>query len=774
VSLQLSRTKSSINNFFTSCFYTEEKLDDTFQLRRARLSEVSFDNDEQNGTSSDSHAMQILANIITGSKSKVNQSDNNPSNHEVSERNLHLGVVFSSPRRHKKTKQSSGADILQMSPESRTGSRDVINELENILYEGAARLCNSPPETDFVVYSRNTTRSMHTQNNESLTKVEDFINSLGSEDNDPPIFDGSVAVQTPAMNDHALQTNLSGGCGTILHLACVLDSPFALAVLLLMGADASSCHTAFQRLIIHEAACADSPECLSLLLDLGAQISSQLTSEGSVFGTDENQGKTCKSIETPDDHDQESFQRLMKCDENWVFRGKRSLSYAFTLEKMFDLALTVQSDLISEIDAARALLMEIPLSNSNRLALASSCFVSTKDRNDQRSKYNVGTQYSNADGHGNTPLHWAAFKDATSCVSLLLSQKADPNARAQTSGWTPLHDAAYSDSADSIALLVKAGADVNAKANSGATPLCFAAQEDAPKATRLLLHHGADALVRCCGHSLSQDENYGEAQNFTSRFSGYTPLHYCAHYNAHKAASVLLEYDMKRCQYSMSKSSTPLHEATDLSQKLPIHVAVQRGSSDVLRELLHGGARVDRSESVDDLKYRYLSLRTRQVTSNVQTFDNDIQNTSAVVLRVSQLPRPSSPIQRKSSVVTPVSSPVLLSMVPNHPVDTSKPWNCLSQRSIDECKQLIKEADLNWCPKRHSLFSPVDRLAVVELLRVGKRLEQMETGIFLDLWPLVLSFCGRGWFEVDKTNKMCVKDGRMDDDIMPVLNLDAS
>ena len=38
----------------------------------------------------------------------------------------------------------------------------------------------------------------------------------------------------------------------------------------------------------------------------------------------------------------------------------------------------------------------------------------------------------------------------------------------------------------------------------------------------------------------------------------------------------------------------------------------------------------------------------------------------------------------------------------------------------------------------------------MELLRVGKRLEQQGTGIFIDLWPLVLSFCGRGWFEVEE------------------------
>ena len=32
---------------------------------------------------------------------------------------------------------------------------------------------------------------------------------------------------------------------------------------------------------------------------------------------------------------------------------------------------------------------------------------------------------------------------------------------------------------------------------------------------------------------------------------------------------------------------------------------------------------------------------------------------------------------------------------------------------------------------------------------MGKHLEQNGSGIFIELWPLVLSFCGRGWFEAE-------------------------
>jgi len=54
--------------------------------------------------------------------------------------------------------------------------------------------------------------------------------------------------------------------------------------------------------------------------------------------------------------------------------------------------------------------------------------------------------------------------------------------------------------------------------------------------------------------------------------------------------------------------------------------------------------------------------------------------------------------------------------------------------------------------ERHGIFTPADRLAVKELLLVGKRLETLGTGIYVyDMWPHVLSFCGRGWFDKGDT-----------------------
>jgi ankyrin repeat protein len=381
---------------------------------------------------------------------------------------------------------------------------------------------------------------------------------------------------------------------------------------------------------------------------------------------------------------------------------------------------------LTELQAARSLLSNAHILETTRTALIRSCSF----RNDTLyATHSFLRPFGCADGHGNTPLHWASFKNEKECVSLLLHYNADPNARAHPSGWTPLHDAAYSNSSACIELLSKNGAQIDAKANSGATPLCFAAQEDASEAAQLLLDRGADLASRCAGPPAEDD---GTQYNFHlpnhphSRFSGYTPLHYCAHYNAQRASHVLLNHP--RAKIAM--------EVPDLSGRLPIHVAVARGSSDVLRALLHSGARVDTPPSG-------IPTKMARHTANFSV-------SSAARTRrptIPEEPRSPNPITSSSASTSPVTSPVLRSMIPSQPINSSKPWNCLSQQAIDECKELILKSEQSWSPDHHLLFTPQDRKAVMELLRVGKRLEQNGTGIFIDLWPSILGFCGRGWFD---------------------------
>jgi len=590
-------------------------------------------------------------------------------------------------------------------------------EIEWCLNERVRALTNARPQSTFIVHCKKGKMRENDDDDDD------------DDDGEMPIFDGAVANATPpGLNGSG------GGSGTILHLACALDSPFALILFLLMGGDASCRHTAFRRLILHEAACTDSPKCLKLLLDMGESFQND-TKDHMEIDFFARQKRNDRKIPS-----QTNVSK--RCENGMKNRGFRppqkntsnpALRVVTLLRTALDLAKKIMNGEMEDTYAAEILLNQFHISESNKRFIVLSC----------------GSDHA-TDGHGNTPLHWAAFKNSLKCSQILLSYHTDPNAVAENSGWTPLHDAAYSDSTETISLLISYGADVNVRANSGATPLCFAAQEDAPNATQILLRAGADATVRCCEEI---DSNGVNNQN-ANRFSGYTPLHYCAHYNAYRAVQIILEHHNR----SLFPNNEALLEIPDLNDKLPIHVAAARGSSDVLRELLHYGARVetgrsrtcsmsiqnDEQSTISDIQMDGIQEVAFTRSDTTDTSMSDVDDVGTI-----------SPIPC-SALITPVSSPILRSMIPLEPIDSPKPWNCISQMSIDECKTLIQEAESSWAPERHSIFHPCDRRAVLELLRVGKHLEQIGTGIFVDLWPLVLSFCGRGWFEPEKDHNSAI------------------
>lgn len=615
------------------------------------------------------------------------------------------------------------------------GSKDVYR----LIWEACSTLADSRPPSNLCIYDRSGAKTPYR-----------------GRENDPPIFDGSVANATPAPHGGV---GAAGGTGTILHLVCAMDRPLMLAFLLIMGADGRANHTAFRRLMIHEAACNGSINCLTLLLEMGNRYAKEFEENTAPTSYVKNTApflpdviKRSSAISSvsatrlttqpttrpapPISINLRRFERVGRYARKESEDAKEKRVDCIKMFGQFkSLAKSVKEGKMTELQAARSLLTHANISETTRMALISSCSF----RNDTLYATNSFLKpFGCADGHGNTPLHWASFKNETQCVALLLHYNADPNARAHPSGWTPLHDAAYSNSSACIELLSKNGARIDAKANSGATPLCFAAQEDASEAAQLLLDRGADLSSRCAGPPAEDGAQYNfQLPNHPpSRFSGYTPLHYCAHYNAQRASHVLLSHLNARIAM----------EVPDLSGRLPIHVAVARGSSDVLRALLHAGARVDTPPSLSP-------------TNMVRATANFGALSAVPAFRPSVPEEPGSPNRSISSLTntSPVTSPVLRSMIPSQPISSTKPWNCLSQQAIDECKELILKSEQSWSPDHHLLFTPQDRKAVMELLRVGKRLEQNGTGIFIDLWPAILGFCGRGWFETDENELSCIK-----------------
>ncbi|KAL7519474.1 hypothetical protein ACHAWX_004229 [Stephanocyclus meneghinianus] len=784
-----------------------------FEGRRQRFSSVMLSDDDVIMTDSRSPPPPSSSTPRTSRQpfKKIRQYSPNP----PPSRKIPQGfAAFDGLLQHKRS-SSQGKNNPSNSSASQ---REKEIEWDKIMWESAAVLSNRSPSPNFVVdreerkrrqdnlcSSGNQTTHMKSETVEPATTnhtgqerddefmEEDNNNSPRSSPPPLPLFEGSVANATPG------DLNEGGtGSGTAQHLACLLDSPLALAILIVLGINVDARHTAFRRLAMHEAACADSPQCLSLLMSAATRFSlesralgcdeaaatSPLDSitascvpasvsatiaaasatgfassvDGSSFSPSRSIVDTAKLSKMKIAFfsgwgEKNSRERSLEDDVVGEENKLRADSALFTdaLKIIWDVIKLVRSGDMSEVDAARQIIDQVGVSSKTKTSLALQMGVGGESeklaaRNSSALYlYGLGRYppeqprvQNNIDGHGNTPLHWAAFKNSVRAIDVLLAYNVDVNFRAQPSGWTPLHDAAYSDSAGAVERLIAAGASVDSRSHSGATPLCFAAQEDAANATRLLLEAGADPAIRCLGQSpagIHLRANNADNNLFHSRFSGYTPLHYCAHYNSSRSARVLLNHRSNSCRPQLS--GVDLLEIPDLNEKLPIHVAVARGSSEVLRELLHGGARVETASY-----HPPLSPRVRRVLTEVTSPANV---TSPIGIPMNTITNEESAV---SHMVTPVSSPVLRSLLPSQPINSSKPWNCLSQKSIDACRSLIEEVEQNWTPARHELFSPTDRIAVKEVLRVGKRLEQNGSGLFVELWPFVLSFCGRGWFEI--------------------------
>src|SRR5579872_3642057 len=102
---------------------------------------------------------------------------------------------------------------------------------------------------------------------------------------------------------------------------------------------------------------------------------------------------------------------------------------------------------------------------------------------------------SSVDSNGVTPLHWAAGGGQKAVVALLLSFKADVNAK-NPKNETPLHYAAYGGDTDVAELLLANKAEVNATSTTGYTPLHYAADYGNRDVVEVLLAHKADVNAR--------------------------------------------------------------------------------------------------------------------------------------------------------------------------------------------------------------------------------------------------------------------------------------
>lgn len=98
---------------------------------------------------------------------------------------------------------------------------------------------------------------------------------------------------------------------------------------------------------------------------------------------------------------------------------------------------------------------------------------------------------SATDGHGYTPLHWAAVRGNWEIFEALIEKGAAVDS-VGADGGTPLHWACHHDRPDMVRLLLEAGADHSVRNRWGRTPLHVASRRGCELVVALLLSHDAD------------------------------------------------------------------------------------------------------------------------------------------------------------------------------------------------------------------------------------------------------------------------------------------
>uniref|UniRef100_A0A6P6XRZ9 Poly [ADP-ribose] polymerase n=1 Tax=Dermatophagoides pteronyssinus TaxID=6956 RepID=A0A6P6XRZ9_DERPT len=256
-----------------------------------------------------------------------------------------------------------------------------------------------------------------------------------------------------------------------------------------------------------------------------------------------------------------------------------------------------------------------------------------------------------SDGRRSTPLHLAAGYNRLKIVQILLKSGGNVHAK-DKGGLVPLHNACSYGHFEVCELLIKHGAEVNASDHWQFTPLHEAAAKMRIEVCSLLLAHGADpTLVNChnksvldiCptpdlqdhimkeyrGHQfldaiisatdISKLKKFINAETiqFKHPFTGNTALHIAVSLNCSITNPQMTPKLRKQIIDLLIRKSPGMVNEKNGQFLTPLHLASDRGHTDLMEVLLKHGAKIN---AVDSLGQTALHRASRNgQLSSVQT-----------------------------------------------------------------------------------------------------------------------------------------------------------
>lgn len=228
-----------------------------------------------------------------------------------------------------------------------------------------------------------------------------------------------------------------------------------------------------------------------------------------------------------------------------------------------------------------------------------------------------GADVNTPQGDGSTALHWAAQRGDVEMTLALLKAGANLKAGTRIGSMTPLYMAARAGNAAIVEALLEAGADARQANENGTTPLMVAASSGSADTVRALIAGGADV-------------------NATDKTNGQTALMFAAALNRAASIKALMEskadanvttkvFSLAKVQADENGNPLPPQAETPApaagAQPRPqgaggpprdrqlgasmvgglaaLHFAAREGQMDAIRELVAGGADVNRVAASD-------------------------------------------------------------------------------------------------------------------------------------------------------------------------------
>lgn len=291
------------------------------------------------------------------------------------------------------------------------------------------------------------------------------------------------AIKSILKIDRSVINSKDGGDGTPLHRAAIQDHKDAVALLLANGAD------------INARGEGGRTPLLEAVLNYHSDVAELLLANKADVNAASNEGSTPLTVAVG--HNYEDLVKLLL--------GSNAQVNTATRDSWTPLLLAVERGNLEIVELLLANGAEVSAQDEDghtplhlavskgydeghkkiaALLLAHKAEVGARDK---RSCTDVVSDFYRVGGA--TPLHCAASSAQRDVVELLLTYKADANAK-DNGGNTPLHYAAEKGNRDAAELLLAHGSDVNAKDNQGDTPLQWAVMSHEKDVAELLRQHG--------------------------------------------------------------------------------------------------------------------------------------------------------------------------------------------------------------------------------------------------------------------------------------------